>query len=389
MTVLTDDNLNSSLLSEGLAALNSQLDALERDAAKPKTEEIGCVIDWREVIDTSNDAYICTDAGGQIVEWNVKAAQLFGWSVEEAVGMRLDDTIFPSDGGKSSAGLKTLICANSVGKRHELTARSRDGRELPVEASVSMMQCGSSLRFNAFIHDISARHELQVQLTHAQKLESIGQLSAGIAHEINTPTQYVGDNTRFVQETIGELLDVLKAYEGLSSAVRAGEGVQEALASVEQKVEDADLDYLTEEIEAAVSQTLDGVGRVASIVRAMKEFSHPGTAAKVPTDLNAAIRNTVTVATNEWKYVADVRTDFDESLPHVPVLPGDFNQVILNLVVNAAHAIADVVGKDGDKGVISITTRRDEDWAEITVREIVLLSPKAGATSAEQMDDAA
>lgn len=369
MTLLTEDDLSQgNKLSAGIAALNSQLEALERDKGQADTGGVECVIDWREVIDTSNDAYICTDAAGQVLEWNVKAQHLFGWSADEAVGKRLSDTIFPADAsGESHSGLKALICASSVGKRHELTAHAKDGRELPVEASVSMMQCGSSIRFNAFIHDISSRRELQLQLTHAQKLESIGQLSAGIAHEINTPTQYVGDNTRFVQETMDELFSVLAGYGKLAEAVRSGEGVPQALAEVDRMVEEADLEYLTEEIGAAVSQTLEGVGRVASIVRAMKEFSHPGSAAKIPTDINAAIKNTVTVATNEWKYVAEVEIDCDPDLPAVPVLPGDFNQVVLNLVVNAAHAIGDVVGKKGEKGLISIATRAVDDSVEIEV----------------------
>ncbi|TWT75951.1 Sensor protein FixL [Posidoniimonas polymericola] len=370
MTLLTEDTLTQGKLSAGIAALNSQLEALERDKDRPDSGKVECVIDWREVIDTSNDAFICTDAAGLILEWNIKAQQLFGWTANEAVGLRLADTIFSVNAsGKSNGGLKTLICASSAGKRHELNTRTKDGRELPVEASVSMMQCGSSIRFNAFIHDISARHELQLQLTHAQKLESIGQLSAGIAHEINTPTQYVGDNTRFVQETMDELFAVIDTYGRLAEAARSGEGVDQALAEVDRLLEETDIAYLTEEIGAAVSQTLEGVNRVASIVRAMKEFSHPGTAAKIPTDLNAAIKNTVTVATNEWKYVAEVQIDCDPNLPSVPVLPGDFNQVILNLVVNAAHAISDVVGKGGDKGLIRIATRAAGDSVEIEVSD--------------------
>lgn len=164
-----------------------------------------------------------------------------------------------------------------------------------------------------------------------------------------------------------ELFSVLAGYGKLAEAVRSGEGVPQALAEVDRMVEEADLEYLTEEIGAAVSQTLEGVGRVASIVRAMKEFSHPGSAAKIPTDINAAIKNTVTVATNEWKYVAEVEIDCDPDLPAVPVLPGDFNQVVLNLVVNAAHAIGDVVGKKGEKGLISIATRAVDDSVEIEV----------------------
>lgn len=367
MPTLTHDPADG--VADPLAALNSRLDELQR-APKAAPKKVDCAIDWREVIDTSNDAFIATDASGVVLEWNVKAEQLFGWSAEEAVGRHLVDTIFPPcNEAPDTGGLKLLLSANSAGKRHEMTARRKDGSQTPVEASVSMMRCGSSFVFNAFIHDITQRRQLQVQLTHAQKLESIGQLSAGIAHEINTPTQYVGDNTRFLQESLSEIFGALKAYEKLAECVRSSEGIEDALADVDKIIADADLEYLVPEISEAVTQTLEGVRRVASIVRAMKEFSHPGSTAKTPTDLNSAIQNTVTVATNEWKYVALIETDFDASLPRVPVLPGDFNQVILNLIVNASQAIEERNGSDGEKGVIRVSTLRDGEQAIVRVED--------------------
>jgi len=130
------------------------------------------------------------------------------------------------------------------------------------------------------------------------------------------------------------------------------------------------MEYLADEVPKAVQQGLEGVGRVASIVSAMKEFSHPGAKEKAHVDLNHAIETTVTIARNEWKYVADTELDLDPQLPPVPCLPGEFNQVILNLIINAAHAIADVVG-DGSrgKGTITITTRRQNNEAEIRIQD--------------------
>jgi signal transduction histidine kinase len=139
---------------------------------------------------------------------------------------------------------------------------------------------------------------------------------------------------------------------------------------VEDAEKAADLAYLAEEIPKAITQSLEGVGRVSDIVRAMKDFSHPGASGKEAIDLSKAIESTVTVARNEWKYVADMVTDFDPALPPVPCLVGEFNQVILNIVVNAAHAIADVIGDHTDKrGTIRITTRRDNKWAEIRISD--------------------
>ena len=141
-------------------------------------------------------------------------------------------------------------------------------------------------------------------------------------------------------------------------------------AEAESARKAADLDYVLPEIPKAIQQSLEGVERVATIVRAMKEFSHPGTGQKSAVDLNHAIESTITVARNEWKYVAEVVTHFDPKLPPVPCLAGEFNQVILNLIINATHAIADVVGDGGNaKGTITITTRQDQDWAEIRVQD--------------------
>ncbi|MEJ2078686.1 MAG: ATP-binding protein [Acidobacteriota bacterium] len=133
---------------------------------------------------------------------------------------------------------------------------------------------------------------------------------------------------------------------------------------------EADTDYLASEIPQAIEHTLEGVERVAKIVRAMKNFSHPGSEEKTPIDLNKAIENTLTVSRNEWKYHADLVADLDPALPPVPCLPGELNQVILNLVVNAAHAIADVVGDaSGCKGTLAVSTRLDGAWAEIRVED--------------------
>ncbi len=203
-------------------------------------------------------------------------------------------------------------------------------------------------------------------LAQAQKLEAIGQLSAGIAHEINTPTQFIGDNVRFLQESVGEALGIIARLVPFvnmdaSTLIPAGE-----IASLLQAT---DVDYLREEVPKAIAQSLEGVERIAKIVGAMKEFSHPATE-KTPYDLNRAIANTITVATNEWKYVAVIETQFDSSLPPVPVMPGAFNQVILNILVNAAHAVGQVVAATPDaKGVITVSTRTYPEWAEIRIQD--------------------
>ncbi|MDA7977413.1 MAG: response regulator [Pirellulales bacterium] len=210
---------------------------------------------------------------------------------------------------------------------------------------------------------------LQAELAQAQKLESVGQLAAGIAHEINTPTQYVGDNTRFLKDAFSDIEHVLATLGRLLTAAQEGTVNPNLIAEAERAVQSSDMEYLLSEIPQAINQSLSGVERVAKIVRAMKEFSHPGGQQKALVRLSDAIETTVTVAHNEWKYVADVITDFDPTLPDVSCLPGELNQVLLNLIINAAHAIGDKTKENTEKGRITVKTRRDDDWAEISVSD--------------------
>lgn len=212
--------------------------------------------------------------------------------------------------------------------------------------------------------------ELERALGQAQKLESVGRLAAGIAHEINTPAQYVGDNIEFLRTAYESIAGLMGALRRIVDSASGGAVAPELVAEAKVLTENANLEYLTTQIPRAIEQSLEGVERISSIVQAMKEFSHPGTAEKTLADLNQCIRSTVTVSRNEWKYVADLETDLDGGLPHIYCLPGELNQVFLNLIVNAAHAIGDVVGGGGEcKGKISVSTRRDGSWVEVRIAD--------------------
>ena len=207
------------------------------------------------------------------------------------------------------------------------------------------------------------RLSLEVQLRQAQKLEAIGQLAAGIAHEINTPTQYIGDNARFLE---GGFKDVFHYLDALEAALPGGEP-PEPLRLLK---DEADLAFLREEIPKAIEQSMEGIERVSRIVRAMKDFSHPGSDTPVDFDLNRIIESTVTVSRNEWKYVADLVMDLDPGLGPIQCFPNELSQVVLNLIVNAAHAIADrPQGDPSAKGTITVATARAGDQVEIRVRD--------------------
>jgi len=245
---------------------------------------------------------------------------------------------------------------------------ARDGHRIPIlRTVVPFMLKGRTHLLESFI-DVSNLRNLERQLRQAQKLEAIGQLAAGIAHEINTPAQYVEGNVQFLRGAFESLISLVKQQQ---QALDIASGVpDELMDALTQAGEECDATYLFKEIPKAITDSLDGLECVSSIVRAMKEFSHPGTEEKTPLDINQAIQSTITVARNEWKYVADVVTDLDQGLPLVPCLPGDLNQVLLNLIVNAAHAISrTLVNDDSEKGTITIATRFEEEEVQIRVTD--------------------
>ncbi len=197
---------------------------------------------------------------------------------------------------------------------------------------------------------LSELRTTHAKLVQAQKLEAIGHLAAGIAHEINTPAQYVNNNTVFLQRAFAQLLAVVDSCLAVVHAAGSGPVPVELIAEADVVVRNARVDYLRHQVPRALEQSLDGLRRVTTIVSAMKDFSHPSAGEKQLVNLADAVQTTLTVARNEWKYVAEVETDFPEDVPSVPCLRDEFNQVVLNLVVNAAQAIGEA-NNDGADGL--------------------------------------
>jgi signal transduction histidine kinase len=214
--------------------------------------------------------------------------------------------------------------------------------------------------------DVTELRGLERELAAAQKLESVGRLAAGVAHEINTPVQFVSDNVQFVRTAMTDVARVIGAYRCLQHAVQSSGDVAAAARATAAAETAADLDYIVENAPLAIDSAIDGLGRIATIVRSMKEFAHPDQAEKSAADLNNAIRSTLVIAHNEYKYVAEIDTDFGE-LPLVQCYLGEINQVVLNLLINAAHAISDVVKDSSRMGKLTVRTRLDGDEVEIAI----------------------
>jgi len=213
--------------------------------------------------------------------------------------------------------------------------------------------------------EMRERERISLELRLAQKLESVGRLAAGLAHEINTPIQYVGDSVAFLRSAFADLARLFDAYRILALGAQPASSVQ--LADIRQLERDIDFDFIQAEMPKAFERTLEGTQRVTELVRAMKEFAHPDGSEQTPADLNHALEMTLVVARNEYKYDATVTTQLGE-IPLVTCNVGELNQVFLNLIVNAAHAIQDS-HNDAISGRITVTTRALEKSVEVVIAD--------------------
>jgi len=243
-----------------------------------------------------------------------------------------------------------------------------DGQAFPARVLLTRMDLAGKQSIQATVRDLSEQKGIELELGHARKLEAVGKLASGIAHEINTPAQYVGDGVHFLKESFEGYQRLISQYQRAVEALDKAGGHEALVSEIREIEQDIDLPYLSANAPGSFDSCLDGISRISTIVRAMKEFAHPDQKEKVPANLNQALQTTLAIARNEYKYVAEVTTKFGD-LPAVLCHVGDLNQVFLNLIVNAAHAIGDVVGQGGSKGTIRISTAQEGNLVRIDISD--------------------
>jgi signal transduction histidine kinase len=284
------------------------------------------------------------------------------------------DKLMPRD---RNGAVRSKLDASKAGSLEiETTVLTNDDKRVDLRWVASCEQSdntGQHKVLRGMMLDVTDQRRLESELAQAQKLESVGRLAAGVAHEINTPVQFVSDSVSFVREAMDDLSEIVDKYRELRNAAEknadhTAADVAAAAKAAEEAEDDADLDYILENAPVALDRARDGLGRVAAIVRSMKEFAHPDRKEMTASNINQAIQSTLVIASNEYKYVAEVETSLGE-VPLVNCYAGEINQVVLNLIVNAAHTIGDVVKGTDKKGRIRVATRVLGDQVEISISD--------------------
>ena len=322
------------------------------------------------ILNSIDSLMIQLDCQQVVQRWNHAAGRIFDISMDQAVECSFLDLPIEWD---DFSTIQSLICSET----QESTARvqvvfmDQDNKARVVGLSSYPIFEDNEFKGRLILGtELTKQNQIEHQLNQAQKLESVGQLAAGVAHEINTPMQYVGDNLQYVNTKFQKYVGFYELATELVEAAEQADFETSLVEKIREYQKKQKLEKLSVQIPEALTDSIDGVGHVSRIVRAMKELSHPGGDEKSAVDINKSLDTTITVSTNEWKYVADVKTDFQPELDMVEGLPGELKQVFLNLIVNAAHAISDQTdGGNEGRGTISISTRQVDDHVLIQIQD--------------------
>lgn len=373
------------ILNRKLSKTMAQLSREHDDKART----VAALNEFKETLDKTSDCVFIFDPETLLFLYvNQGGLEQVGYSLDEMLAMKPTD-IKPDFTEEQFINLiKILRDHDKKSVVFSTRHKTKNGEFIPVEITLQYITSSEGKhRCVAIVRNISRRlaerkerERLQTQLLGEQKLASVGQLAAGIAHEINTPAQYVSTNIEFLDQSFREINAMIVRLDQLITVGEKNQYCHDtSLAQLETIKEQIDWEYLKDEVPKALEQSQAGMAKINSIVLAMKEFSHPGTKEKQLTNLNQLIETTTTIARNEWKYVADIEKNFDLDLPLTFCLPNEISQVFLNILVNAAHAIAEKKGKNPgeDKGRITISSKVVAGQIEIAFTDTGNGIPKA------------
>lgn len=348
--------------TEELASANAllQIEVAERQQAHREINQI---------LSSISAVLIGLDKDCAVTRWNQAAQETFGLPADTVVGRHLEHMELPGEWRMLVKSVELTRASMKSTRINNVTHACPTGvQRFHVVTITPLLDKPDSLDgFLVLGEDISEMKFFEAQLGQAANLEAIGQLAAGIAHEINTPVQFIGDSMTFLQEACDGLQRLAVLTERLFPA--SGQERGDIIKAIEKLSSDIDLEFILEEVPRTIERIHYGVDRVSSIVRAIKRFSHPISGGMRKVDIRESIESTLVISRNEWRYVAEVVTEFDPELEAVICNPAEINQVLLNIIVNAAYAIEEAVRGTSKKGLITITTRQDGEYVEICIQD--------------------
>ncbi len=316
------------------------------------------------ILDSVPDVVITCSQDLLIKTVNSSCQELLGYRQEELVGSRLIELI-------SGLSERERAFAQDIFVLNDIALRKSDGATIEVELRGRRTCFYDQPMLVIIIHDISERKaaermkdKVYRQLHESRRLEAIGALASGIAHELNTPIQFIGDNVTFIGLSLDKIYRSYKNYDALKTECERQNILHSHVELINSYNEGIDLGFLSKEIYAAMQETMDGIKQVRDIVLLMKEFAHPGTGAPEATDINLVINGALTICRSRTKNIVSVDTDLAPSAPLIMCRKGQIQQVLMNLIINAVEAMEE---KDMKTGRVQITTKMGEAVLRIEI----------------------
>lgn len=354
----TDKDINN--ITEFLSDVQTVTLRIEAEALLRKSEK-----KYRDLVELMNEGVLILNQEGVATFVNSKLGEQLGRDISEIVGRKFEEFVYTEN--RDTFTRQQALRKDGISEPYEMTLISKNGDKIYTYASPTPLFDDADEITGSYevITNITKIKQLEGQLLQAQKMETIGVLAAGIAHEINTPLQYVVGNEEFVKPFMVKLITLAKQLRN----VLASGTPSDSMNIIKEKLDELDLDYMAEEVPNAMEDSIEGLNRISSIVQSIKEFAHPGREELQALDVNRQIREVIKLAENEWKYNAEVLTDFDDNLPELQYTPSDFDQILLNLIVNASHALQEKHGDGDSTGLIAISTYFDGENVKISVTD--------------------